>query len=91
MKTNVAPTSLGSYQHLDLSAMAQKLLGVMQPGTAYTDRQLAAMCGEECGWIPQRRRDLIAAGLVEYSGEVSSITGRRVMSHRLTAKQLELV
>jgi hypothetical protein len=89
--SGVAQTSIDAYCSLDLNACAKKLLGVMQPGTAYTDRQLAALCDEECGWIPQRRRDLIAAGLVEYSGEVSSITGRRVMSHRLTARQLELV
>lgn len=91
MKTAVAPTSLAAYDRLDGNACAKKLLSVMRPGMAYTDRQLAELCGKECGWVPQRRKDLIAAGLVEYAGDVKSSTGLWVMSHRLTVQQMELI
>lgn len=92
MKTAMATTSLAAYRSLDLGRCAQKLLSVMQHGNAYTDRQLAALCNEECGWVPQRRKELIAAGLVEYAGQVKSThSPGYVMAHRLTAKQLELL
>ena len=92
MKTNVTKTSIDAYRKLDLSACAKKLLSVMQAGIAYTDRQLAALCDEERGWVPDRRQHLMMAGLVERTiNRQCTYTGKTVKAHRLTAKQLDLV
>ena len=90
--SGVADTSIDAYRDLDLSACAKKLLSVMRPGITYTDRQLAALCDEERGWVPDRRQHLMMAGLVERTlNKQCAHTGKTVKAHRLTAKQLELV
>ena len=90
--SGVADTSIDAYRKLDIAPSAQMVFNAMLRGVAYTDRQLAFLVNRDCSWIPERRKKLMKAGLVEFAGKTKCArTGENVMTHRLTAKQLELV
>ena len=90
--SGVADTSIDAYRKLDIAPSAQMVLNSMRHGEIYTDRQLARLVNRDCSWIPERRDRLMKAGLVEFAGKTKCAhTGESVKTHRLTAKQLELV
>lgn len=91
MKTNVASTSIAAYRELDLAECERKVLAFMQPGKAYTDREIAHALNQVPSWVSARRNRLIEAGLVEFNGNVRCpITGKTVKAHKLAAVQMAL-
>lgn len=95
MKTNVASTSIRSYDALKVSGFKGQhaaIVSHMERGQIYSRRQLAGVTGLETSAVAGRCNELIAQGQLVVCGVIKCpITGRQVDAVKLADKQLELL
>ncbi len=92
MKTNVAQTSIQSYDALKrgkLSNQEAVILLVMQRGHRYTRRELARKTKLETSAVAGRVNKLVADGLLVEDGTLTcTVTGKNVGAVKLAEKQV---
>jgi hypothetical protein len=92
MKTNVAHTSIQSYDALKRGVMSNQhetIVHALVPGLIYTRRQIAGMTGLETSAVAGRVNELIADGVMVGDGVIKCpITGRTVEAVKLSGKSV---
>jgi predicted transcriptional regulator len=92
MKTNVAPTSIQSYDALKRGAMGNQhacIVSRMESGRAYSRREIANLTGLETSAVAGRVHELIDEGAIVSAGTMKCpITGRTVEAVRLAEQHV---
>lgn len=95
MKTNVASTSIRSYDAVKASGFLGQhaaIVARMERGKVYSRRQVANLTGLETSAVAGRVNELIADGQIVTAGTMRCvITGRTVEAIKLADKQMELL
>lgn len=94
MLTNVAQSSIESYDAIKLSGMAEchaAILRFMQPGVIYTRKEVARALGLETSSVAGRVNELIDEEHIEVCGrKICPISNRNVEAIKLSTVQRPL-
>ena len=89
MKTNVTDTSLDAFYSVKTTPVLQdqqrKILSVMQPGMAYTRRQLAMLSGVEISTVSARVNSLLDIKIEVIGRTKDPVTNKTVQALQLKA------
>lgn len=90
MKTNVANTSIGSYDILKAYGLANQheaIILVMAKGRVYSRREIAKLAGLETSAVAGRVHEMVESGQIVSAGTMKCpITGRTVEAVKLAEK-----